>query len=67
MDTIIDYISSNYKWIFSGIGAVLLGIIYKILKGNNGQKQSISNNSIGIQSGGDVKIKIGKKKKSSGK
>lgn len=56
---IINWITNNYTWVFSGIGVFIIGffITRKAIKKN---KQTIKNSSTGIQAGGDVKISIKK-------
>ncbi len=52
---IINWITDNVTWIFSGIGVFILGffITKKVRKKNS---QTIRNNSSGIQAGRDVNV-----------
>lgn len=61
MEQIIDFISNNYEWIFSGIGVFIISLF--LIKKSKGQRQKVVNNSVGIQAGRDVKIKKFKNKK----
>lgn len=56
---IINWIANNYTWFFSGIGVFIIGLFItrKAIKKN---KQTIKNNSTGIQAGGNVKMSIKK-------
>lgn len=55
MDIIIDWISKNYEWIFSGIGVLLVSLLF--VKKGNSQNQKSGDNSTNIQVGGDLNIK----------
>lgn len=61
MKTIIDWITNNKEWIFSGLGISVLGLLIKIFTKitNNKNIQKIKNNSNGIQIGGNLNIKRG--------
>lgn len=61
MKQILDFFSNNYEWIFSGIGVFIISLF--LLRKSKGQKQKVGNNSVGIQTGRDVKIKKFKNKK----
>jgi hypothetical protein len=56
----MEWISSNYTWVFSGAGIFLLGGMIALFKkkGSNGikQKQRSGNNSTNIQAGGNVEF-----------
>lgn len=59
MEAIITWFTANKEWFFSGIGVVLIsGIIALFLKKkkDHSQNQEVSDNSIGIQAGGDINI-----------
>ena len=56
---IINWFSSNKEWIFSGIGAVIIGIIITWLIRRSPSKKQIQksgNNSINIQAGDNLNI-----------
>lgn len=55
MEQISDFFSSNYEWIFSGIGVFVISFF--IIKKSKIQKQKLGDNSTGIQAGRDVNIK----------
>ncbi|WP_366184258.1 hypothetical protein [Flavobacterium ovatum] len=55
MKQILDFFSNNYEWLFSGIGVFIISIFF--INKSKGQTQKVGKNSIGIQSGRDVKIK----------
>lgn len=61
MEQISNFFSSNYEWIFSGIGVFVISFF--IIKKSKIQKQKVGDNSTGIQAGRDVKIKKSKNKK----
>jgi hypothetical protein len=54
----------SYEWVFSGIGvAVITFLINKIFKKKNSNtNNSISRNSMGIQAGRDIDLKINQPK-----
>lgn len=60
MEDVIEWFASNYKWVFSGIGVVILGAIFSFFRKSksNGisQKQRSGNNSINIQAGNNVEF-----------
>ncbi|SMG34604.1 hypothetical protein [Fibrobacter sp. UWB13] len=58
MENILNCISENKEWLFSGLGIVLLGWIVKIIFFRNKptQVQKSGKDSINIQAGGDVHI-----------
>ena len=59
----LDYLQSNYEWIFSGVGS---GLIFWFLGYKKGyskavkQKMKVGNNSTAVQVGGDMSGKITK-------
>lgn len=59
----IDWITKNYQWIFSGIGVLIVSFLITFLfksksKGKQSiQKQQSGKNSVNIQSTKDIKIK----------
>jgi hypothetical protein len=57
----IDFFAKNYKWIFSGIGVFVLGLIFyrsaTRIKKISRHNQKIGNKSYGIQAGRDINIK----------
>jgi len=54
----IDYISNNKEWIFSGIGVffltLLVGFLFRRRKAEISQSIKSGNNSTNIQIGGDI-------------
>jgi len=56
----MEYLMENIKWIFSGIGVFIIGLVINIIikkfKNNNSQKQNVKDNSTGIQVGGNFTI-----------
>ncbi|SFD73996.1 hypothetical protein SAMN04489722_1241 [Algibacter lectus] len=61
MEQILNFFSTNYEWIFSGIGVFIISFF--LIKKSKAQKQKVGDNSTGIQAGRDVKIKKFKNKK----
>ena len=61
MEQILEFLSNNYEWIFSGIGVFIISFF--LIKKSKGQKQKVGDISVGIQAGRDVKIKKFKNKK----
>ncbi len=64
MEEIINLISTNKTWIFSGVGvAIILGVI-RFFKNQN-KESTVSNTATGsgnIQAGGDINIQKEEKK-----
>jgi len=60
LETVTEWISNNYTWVFSGIGIFILSGIITFFKrkGNNTikQKQRSGKNSTNIQAGGNVEF-----------
>ncbi|CCK80188.1 hypothetical protein [Desulfobacula toluolica] len=60
MDTITEWINSNYTWIFSGIGVLIIGSIITFFKKKSSnvinRSQRSGNNSTNIQAGGNVEF-----------
>jgi len=56
MNDIVNWIESNIPWIFSGIGVFIVGLFIYKKNNKNSNKQTIKNNSSGIQAGRNVKI-----------
>lgn len=55
MEQISNFFTTNYEWIFSGIGVFIISLL--LIRKSKGQKQKVGNNSFGIQAGRDAKIK----------
>ncbi len=54
---IIDIIKFNYKWIFSGIGVLIITTIFSLIRRSNSNNQKIGNKSNNnIQINGNVNI-----------
>lgn len=56
MNEIVNWIETNIPWIFSGIGVFIIGLLIFKKSNKKSNKQTIKNNSSGIQAGRDVKI-----------
>lgn len=57
LDSILDWITANSHWLFSGIGVFVLSCLAWLFRSKRSlQKQSSGPNSVNIQAGGDVKI-----------
>lgn len=54
-----NWIVQNQQWVFSGIGATVVGamLAYFLARPSNNQSQKSGNNSVNIQSGRDLNIK----------
>jgi len=52
----IDFITKNYQWIFSGIGVMVISVIITLLTKKRSIKNKIARDSKGIQAGGDITI-----------
>lgn len=54
----IELILNNKEWLFSGLGIVILSIIFKVFfnKNNNKQIQKSGKKSTNYQSGKDINI-----------
>ncbi len=57
----IDWISANLEWVFSGVGVFVLAGLTRWLTSRSGdrqplQKQQGGRNSVNVQAAGDVKI-----------
>lgn len=60
---IVEYLSENAYWIFSGIGVAGITILIRfLLKREPSQNQEISRHSLGIQTGRDVSVVDTRKK-----
>lgn len=60
-NTMIDWISANLEWVFSGVGVFVLAGLTRWLTSRSGdrqplQKQQGGRNSVNVQAAGDVKI-----------
>jgi len=55
MSIIMDFLKTNYVWIFSGIGVFFISLFF-INRGGKKVKNEIKNGSGNIQSGGNVII-----------
>ena len=54
MEQIIELLSNNYEWVFSGIGVFILGLLF--YKRNLTQKQKSGDGSVNIQSGNSINV-----------
>ena len=61
MEHILNFLKTEYEWIFSGIGVLVVSLLF--VKNSKGQKQKVDKKAIGIQAGRDVKIKDSNNKK----
>jgi hypothetical protein len=52
----INFITENYEWFFSGLGVFILGFfVYRKAKSKH-QQQTVSENSQAMQAGRDINI-----------
>lgn len=54
----IDSILENKDWLFSGLGASFLGILYKLLKSKNNIKHKLDQNDNSINNNNNININI---------
>lgn len=57
----MEWINENKEWIFSGIGAVVIGVVIRAILERKKSKRLTQNqksgrNSTNIQAGGDIKL-----------
>lgn len=57
----IDLISKHYQWIFSGIGVLIITILYNIIKKKHDSKDKFSSNKISNKDSEEAAIHIGNK------
>jgi hypothetical protein len=65
MIKLIHWIIANREWLFSGLGLIIIGGLFRLLFYRNlnriAQKQVSGDHCTNIQSAGDVKINVNKK------
>lgn len=62
MDKIINFLNANYTWLFSGLGVFIIAFFIKRKFFHSiNQKMKSGDNSISIQTKGNVDIKVNEK------
>jgi len=57
MEIVLEFLKNNVKWLFSGLGIVILGFIFNKKQQTNSVKISAKNKSKVYHAGRDLKIK----------